>query len=494
MMRTAGERLAPVLAAAFIVGYAALLLSQLSHGLASMDPHGIIGVTQNLIDHHSIAISRPPGHPTTEFYLFGFVAWVEHLFGRRFDETTYLVLQGAAAVATLLLFHRILRQLGARGWQSLLALVCLACSAQFFANAIDGEEFLFALFFLLLSLRFLLTSTTAPSHLFFSVVSFGLATGCRPEIVFAALIYPLFFWFEPQKRWKQFALAAVVGLSALIVVWLPVLLTGTRKPYDAHMGWRDAILVGGYKLLFQAFGLFVFALLAVVLARAILAAGKTCERPFPQNFIFTISWLVPLVSFLVFFCYATKPSYVLPALPFLLILLLEWRTSILLVLTVLTLLQCFCTIDIFQDRQLRRPFLTRGSMLHTLSAKPYYTRTYLAAVAAQCDPTSTAVVADAFAWDFEYQIAHHTMPLRKRDSNHVGTAQPAEFTVAGDEHCLLLPRDATFDTAELRSLRDAGYQLKIESALYHEVFARYQLHPDNSSAPVPFSFFAIPHS
>src|SRR3982750_1501418 len=54
--------------ALFAAVYIAILFLHVGHGLASVDGHGAIKATTELVQHHRLEISRPPGHPTTEFY------------------------------------------------------------------------------------------------------------------------------------------------------------------------------------------------------------------------------------------------------------------------------------------------------------------------------------------------------------------------------------------------------------------------------------------
>ena len=76
--------------AAFIlilVIYAVVVAIQIDHGLASGDGHGIVRTVQTLLSSGKIDVSRPPGHPTTELYLFGAVGWILlNAFGIEFDD------------------------------------------------------------------------------------------------------------------------------------------------------------------------------------------------------------------------------------------------------------------------------------------------------------------------------------------------------------------------------------------------------------------------
>src|SRR5438309_581081 len=97
-----------------LVFYGAILALQFNHGLASGDGHGIVQATQALLNGGQLEVSRPPGHPTTEFYLFGAIGWIlQKGFGVEFDDKVYLVCQAAGALATLIIFYNLLHRLGA---------------------------------------------------------------------------------------------------------------------------------------------------------------------------------------------------------------------------------------------------------------------------------------------------------------------------------------------------------------------------------------------
>ncbi|PYL30135.1 MAG: hypothetical protein DMF45_03360 [Verrucomicrobia bacterium] len=97
-----------------LVFYSALLVIQLDHGLASGDAHGIVRSTQALVNGGHLEVSRPPGHPTTEFYLFGATGWILLKgFGVKFGNQVFLIWQGVAALTTLIVFYELLYRLAA---------------------------------------------------------------------------------------------------------------------------------------------------------------------------------------------------------------------------------------------------------------------------------------------------------------------------------------------------------------------------------------------
>lgn len=468
---------------ALLVGYGALLLSQIDHGLASLDAHGIIRVVVTLIDHHKIDVSRPPGHPTTEFYLFGAVGWVLHLVGHRFDEHAYLLGQAIAAIATLVLFYRLLRALAIPAMRACIAILALGLSAQFLANAIDGEEFVFALFFILLALRLLISDQPiASARLSMSIFVFALATGCRPEAIFAIVIYPIYFR-SARLAFSRGAFAAGVFVIAMLLVWLPIFFVGLRAPYDAGMNLKQALLAGAYKLLFQCFGVATFVALMVVPAREI--SRRPWRETFPRNFVGQLACVIPLLFFALFFRYATKPAYVLVALPFLLIVACESR-ALIFTIAILTAAEFFVKIDIFQDRQLQKPFLAPGNGLAAIRQKPFYRLRYLRGVLGQCGNEPTLVVADAAPWDFAYHIEQRNIDLT--ESSPETATEAAVYASSSGRPCSVMSRDAAFEPALLQKWRTAGYTIKMDATLHRVASGRYDIHPNESTE---FELFSV---
>src|SRR4030081_1133478 len=105
-----------------LVFYGAILALQFNPGVASGDGHGIVRATQALLNGGQLEVSRPPGHPTTEFYFFGVVGWIlQKGFGVEFDDKVYLVCQAAGALPSHKFLLNLLCSLGATRLPSLLA-------------------------------------------------------------------------------------------------------------------------------------------------------------------------------------------------------------------------------------------------------------------------------------------------------------------------------------------------------------------------------------
>jgi hypothetical protein len=462
---------------ALILVYSALLLFQSGHGLASLDGHGAIRTTRALIDRHHVEVSRPPGHPTTEYYLSGICAFIlRSALGREFGEQEYLWLQALAGVATLLVFYRILCRI-ADPWKVFVASIALALSPQFFANAVDGEEFVWALLFLLLSLQFLIfPGAQQPSlkNLFGSAFCFALATGCRPEAIFAAAMFPIYFRLHPELRFRDAFRFAILLCFLIVVVWAPVLFIGLQPPWTAGMNLRESLLGGAYRLLFQCFNPVVFAVFCWILIRAATEQGSVNRESFPERFVFLSSFVLPLIFGAALFLHASKAAHALFVVPFLLVLALR-KPILLTAVTAATVLGFFVTVDIFKDRQLVRPYLVPGAYAQAVEAKPYYRIGYLRSLLDRFEPGPTLIVANAWSWDFDYHVARGTLAARKEHRAGPESRDLSIFRPQQRQGCVLVPRDSMFETSFLQSFATSGYLLKMDRLLYRTVYSRYDL-------------------
>ena len=478
---------------AFLIVYGAILAFQFNHGIASGDGHGIVSTVQTLLNSGRIEVSRPPGHPTTELYLFGAIGWIlRSLFSVDFGDEIYLVCQAIGALVTLIVFYELLLRLDPNRTRSLLATVCLAFSVQFFLNAVDGEEFVFGILFLLISVRLLIASGDSLGFLKLplSIFSFALATGCRPELVFAAIIFPIYCLLNPKLGWKSAIGTVVLAAVAVILVWLPIVSVGIREPYTAGMNLRESILGGIYRIVFQAFTLPVFAVLVWVLLTALPGLPRQIRS---RNFMFTISCVVPLLFFAVFFLHASKAAHLLVTLPFLLLLAAGRSVALLLGLTFLTLLGSLTTIDIFKDRQLVRPYLTSGTYFQAVRQKPYYRLDYLKTVSEQCENRPSVIIANAWPWDFEYHVERGSLALQEKVLHgEIKRDLPSFF--ANGERCIFFSPEAAYENSLLKEWLQKGYALKMDARLYRTMFARYDVRSTLASGTadisgVPFSLF-----
>ena len=463
----------------FLFFYGALLAFQFNHGIASGDGHGVVRSVQTLLSGGHIEVSRPPGHPATEIYVFGGLGWIlQKGFGIEFGDGVYLVCQAIAAISTLIVFYELLLKAGVNCLRSLLATICLAFSAQYFLNAVDGEEFLFGLLFLLISIRFLIVG-----RWWLSILCFALATGCRAELIFAGIVFPIYCALNAKLGWKYAVASIPIAALAVFIVWLPIVFVGIHQPYTAGMNLRESIFGGVYRIVFQACTPAVFLLLGWTLIASLRDFRNQLEK---KNFLFVTSCLLPILFLALFFLHASKAAHLLVALPFLLFLAVGRSAALLVALTFFTLMGTSVQIDIFKDRQLTRPFLTEGNYFQAVHQKPYYKLDYLRKLSDQCGDRPAIIIGNAWPWDFEYHAERANLPLRERDLHgEIKRDLPAFFS-SGD-HCIFLSPEAAFEKGLLSEWQRKGYAMKMDTKLYRTLFARYDVRTTLSSGTADVS-------
>jgi hypothetical protein len=325
-----------------------------------------------------------------------------------------------------------------------------------------------------------------------SIFSFALATGCRPELVFAAIIFPIYCLFNPELGWRHALIGIALTGFAVAIVWLPILLMGIRAPYTAGMNLRESILGGVYRIIFQAFTPPVFLLLCWTLINALREWPRQIRS---RNLVFTISCCVSIIFLTVFFLHPSKAAHLLVALPFLLLLAAGRSLGLVLALAVFTLLGSIVNIDIFKDRQLVHPFLTAGSYFQSVGQKPYYRLNYLRKLFDQCEDRPAVIIGNAWPWDLEYHVERANLPLHEKDLHgEIKKDLPAFFS--NGDHCIFLPPEAVYENALLSEWQRKGYAMKMDAKLYRTLFARYDVRSGVPSATanvgdVSFNLFRI---
>ena len=296
--------------------------------------------------------------------------------------------------------------------------------------------------------------------------------------------------------WRTAINILVIQILMVIAVWLPIVLTRLHPPYTSGMNIPQSILGGAYRLVFQCFTLPVFALICWVLVRSWWELRRSLDQHFPDNFVLVACCVTPIVFFAALFLHPSKPSHVLFALPFVLILAVRRSAGLLITWTFATVVGFFVTIDIFNQRQLGRPHLVAGSYFDAIYPKPFYKGAYLKKVLQYCDGSPTAVIADLWRWDIEYHIQHGTVAAKEQVHDDVPvfylasaasrwSASPVEDSPwrarsieqrpLPPEDCVLLPRDAALHSDLISELAAHGYNFKMDSTLYRTLFARYDV-------------------
>lgn len=206
--------------------YAAYTAPFLSSGLKSDDAHGVINCVNNLVNHGTYAPSRPPGHPSSEIYLFlPLSLFLKIAFNKPFDWFIYNSIQYIGGIFTLLIFFILMKKLTADRLRLAFATLTLALSTGYLCNSIDGGEFIFAMGCLLAAIYLVIKPPAIAAKGNSSIwvpILLALGTGFRPELIFSiACFYAVLFYLQPHKN--AFIKNLFLQLIFILLVWLPVL-------------------------------------------------------------------------------------------------------------------------------------------------------------------------------------------------------------------------------------------------------------------------------
>jgi hypothetical protein len=225
--------------------------------------------------------------------------------------------------------------------------------------------------------------------------------------------------------------------------------------------------------MFQCFTLPVFVLFCWTLVREVQKMKSDLREAFPMNFVLPASWLIAAMYPFLFFGFALKPAYVFVMAPFCLLLAARQSQVLLISLVVCTLLGLFVNVDIFRDRRLTAPHFKPGVYFETTRQKPFYQLPYLRELSNLCGENPTAIIANVWLWDVEYNVAQGTFQAERQvfENENAG----GHIFNLSRSHCLLLTLDALNNPALLQKLHAQGFSIKIDRLLYRRQFQKYDV-------------------
>ena len=459
-----------------LTAFSAILVPSVRQGLGSLDGFLILRAARTLAAQHQLVLSRPPGHPLSDWGLFGgmavFVRWFAH---RSFSTTMFLTAQLACAAVAAGLFYLLLVRLRVGLFAATAALIAFIASPVFLDQVCCGEEFIPGLCFALAGLLLLPPAAPRPTELTCaaSAVLWACAAGCRPEYLGIGVVaYPTLCGLGLLDR-RTMTRSLVVLAVCAIVVWLPVFaVAGITLPYGHGMGWRWVVASFGYRVLFDAFGLplslVIWSGVAVALRR--LVKRGQFER---DDSVALLALVLALVFAALLLFHPDKSAYLLITLPFTLLLLTRAGAAMTGVAALLAVVGWVATVDVVREWQLVRPFVGEGAYARTMHKKSAAAHDYLVEVAASRVPPRSLFVVNLWSWDFEYQSAQRTAP-RLRPAPDVGPDGAAWKT---DDAHVFLARDVVYTLDELGQYADAGFEIVMDWGVWRESFARREPPP-----------------
>lgn len=267
-------------------------------------------VARNIAVTGEYQYSRAPGHPVQEYICS--LYW----------DKGPLWMNGSTAIMSVIaavFFMLILKELRFRN--IFLPALAFALTPVIYINSVNSMDNLWNLAFLLGSLYFILKSKPVGSG-----IMLGIANGCR--LTSAVMVFPFsaILYYrnksESPKKNKSVLIFIIAAAVTTVIFYIPGLLTfGTSLFTDvawAYPGWGFI----AFRYFISTWGLLGFAAIAVaVTAESIIRLKKKRQGIASEKYIEYSMFAAVLIYTVIFLLMPHKPSYLVPVIPFILILL-----------------------------------------------------------------------------------------------------------------------------------------------------------------------------
>ena len=466
--------LIPLAGVLLLAGYLFLSFLGIRAGPQSMDSYGIIISVNQDRQTGTYGTSRPPGHPLTEYWLLPAAVLLSG--AGDLNPITYGCFQLIGGLCCLGAFGLLLREIPLSPARRLLALGCLAFSPYFLIESSDGEEFLWATFFLLVAVWLVIRLSKGTfAH---PRVGWGLAvaaavaaSGCRPEFGLVALGVVFWTLLASDRTWIERISFAAFALVLLALLWAPLAMArGPREPYPITYDPTVRFGIGVYKILFQAVGLVPSFFAAIFVFRSWRFVG--IKAPFRGNILpYWTVWLI-LIFFGSFFLYPTKPAMVMPGVAFLILLgALAARPWVWACFVVGFMSMQLMQIDCFKNRVWAGLVVKPSVAEQNFRGRPAFKGPWVEAASRDALLGKHLVIADVWPWDFTWQLDHGSWRGRPLPESEFHGLIIAYQVGPG----LVASRTLCDPSGRLQQLTRKGYDVWIDRNLYRELFLRYDV-------------------
>ncbi len=463
--------------------YSILTVPWLDKGVSSLDAHGVIQSANNLLNDGIYTPSRPPGHPSYEFYLLyplgSFIGAIRG-FSPEITTLVYNFVQYISGIGVLICFYSICIVLGLTRINSTLASLILCCSPIFLLNSFDGDEVNQALLCFLISflslLRALNTSkkTALRKYVICASLFLAIATGFRQEFIFAYLICPIFFLFHSQTKIWEYLKYVPIQFVFGVLVWLPVLLYnefGLPMPMpmpenDPLNNFKNKIVVGSYKLLFQAYTLPIAILFFVL---TILLIKKTKQFKNISNkecyLLYSFIIILPLYVFL-FYTYPYKVAFVIITVPVLILgcFCLIKNKILNNILVIFSIFSLCLNVDATRERKIVFLYLNSSLYSQAVQNKSFSKADRSMQILDRNFAENSILIMDLWSWDLQYMTKHKM--LSKSKINQL-------YSPNTNNNVYFANRQILDDSKQLKQLQMRGYSFYISRKLFISRYYKY---------------------
>ena len=384
-------------------------------GLSSLDAHGVINSANRLLDGDSYIPSRPPGHPSYEFYLLYLPVKSINLFADlRIGWFYYNFLQMLGGLLLLASAWRLLSYFSNSIKLVGFCTTFFVCTPGFIKNSMGGDEFLWAILFFNLAVLPLFRCLVQKKKLsmrdlLLSSLCFAISTGFRQELVFTFILYPLYIKFNKEESSGLIFKFILIKLIFGLIIWLPVLI-GNNFSLPVPLPTEDSVsdlgirfLVGSYKIIFLHFTLPVSIALAFGLVALVIQKNKLKQESHESFLLISVLCLGTIYVSL-FYYYPYKQDILLFLTPLILASLLALKMNNLIKsIFILSFISLLVNVDIFNKRTLVAPHLKQGIYQQVLTEKPYF-KSRKISLMRKClqEGHKSFVITPCWEWDFEY--------------------------------------------------------------------------------------------
>jgi hypothetical protein len=470
--------------AALLLGYLILGWIGSSSGISSLDANDILGVVNDRLQTGAIEVSRPPGHPLSEYWILPNLVRVVHMGrdGQTLSPLAYGLYQLMGGIICLAFFWLLLSELPISQTRRLLATACLAFSPQFLITSSDGEEFIWGMACVFVAVfiisRLSAGSIRQPLVAWCLCIAFAVAaSGYRIEYGAVALLTVFVVVLLSDQSWPRKLGLAGFAFLLLIILWAPVLIhQGAIQPYPNPLSLKARLGVGFYKIIFHAMGL-----MPLLIALAFVFQSRTSFPIVPSfrknSLNCSLLWLI-LIFFALFFVYPTKIPVVLPGVAFLILLgaVHAGRWTWICFVTACMSLQ-LAHLDCFHDRHWTGLKFQPSLWTQNLAEKPSALGPQANAAAHLASTGRHVIVSNIWPWALAWQRAHAAwpgVPEPKSKGHRAIIAYAVGPGIVMSRSILDHPSSLLMDYVR------KGYDIWIDQDLYREMFMRYDL-----SAPTP---------
>ena len=463
--------------------YCFLTFPWLNKGLSSLDANGVIHSANTLISNGHYVPSRPPGHPSYEFYLLYPVGKIVGSFFNSkllITSTIYNTFQFLFGIGVLLSFYQLLRLLGLNKINSSWGVLSFCLSPIFLINSFDGDEVNQALLCFLLSFACFiqaLNKFNQPFKKWILIASalLAIATGFRQEFIFTFILFPIFFYLHPNCTFWHFLKYVPVQLIFGFIIWCPVLFYNNFSlplpmpilENDPLSDLKNKLLAGTYRLVFQGFTLPISILFTMVGFVLYKKFKDFAELDICQKFTLLVTGVIIPMYLVLYYTYPFKVIFVIITLPLVIISCFYLIKSRILTIFLLVFgfISIFYNIEVTKNREVVLPYIDASIYSKAVANKSFFKSRKLDENLIYDFPNEAIVIFDLWPWDLNFMVNENIIE---------NSSDKFLYSYKDDSKALFIANRQILDESDLLLKHQMdGKLIFIKKELFSSYFYRY---------------------